>query len=175
MMLKSCALWTTFLLLTGCSQFAAEAQGGGGGTIDAINHTHRAINHFSINRQSGLDIIGPYQGGGGGCCFSMPAQWRPGMMVQVDWETGQGSSAGSPGFADREKYEAWRAKIHAQKRQHSKAVPLADYNGQDTCGITVHFLPCDEVKVTTSCYTYGSPAYPIKEPLRMTEPTVCPT
>ena len=97
------------------------------------------------------------------------------MTVQVDWETGQGSSADFPGFADREKYEAWRAKIHAQKRQHSKAVPLADYNGQDTCGITVHFLPCDEVKVTTSCYTYGSPAYPIKEPLRMTEPTVCPT
>ncbi len=73
MMLKSCALWTAFLLLTGCSQSAAEAQGGGGGTIDAINHTHRAINHFSINRQSGLDIIGPYQGGGG-CCFSMPAE-----------------------------------------------------------------------------------------------------
>jgi hypothetical protein len=53
-------------------------------------------------------------------------------------------------------------------------VPLPDYNGQDTCGITVHFLPCDEVKVTTSCYTYGSPAYPIKEPLRMKEPKVCP-
>lgn len=97
------------------------------------------------------------------------------MTVQVDWETGQGSSAGFPGFADREKYEVWRAKIHAQKRQHSKAVPLADYNGQDTCGITVHFLPCDEVKVTTSCDTYGSPAYPIKEPLIMKEPTVCPT
>ena len=58
MMLKSCALWTAFLLLTGCSQSAAEAQGGGGGIIKAINHTHRAINHFSINRQSGLDIIG---------------------------------------------------------------------------------------------------------------------
>jgi len=174
MMLKSCALWTAFLLLTGCSQFAAEAQGGGGGIIKAINHTHRAINHFSINRQSGLDIIGPYQGGGG-CCFSMPAQWKPGMTVQVDWETGQGSSAGFPGFADREKYEAWRAKIHAQKRQHSKAVLLADYNGQDTCGITVHFLPCDEVKVTTSCWSPKNANYPIKEPLRMTEPTVCPT
>ncbi|ESL53754.1 MULTISPECIES: DUF3304 domain-containing protein, partial [Klebsiella pneumoniae complex] len=52
--------------------------------------------------------------------------------------------------------------------------PLPDYNGQDVCGITVHFLPCDDVKVTTSCYTYGSPSYPIKEPVRMKEPAVCP-
>jgi hypothetical protein len=34
--------------------------------------------------------------------------------------------------------------------------PLPDYNGQDVCGITVHFLPCDDVKVTTSCYTRRS-------------------
>ena len=43
------------LLLTGCAQPAAQA-GGGGGTIDAINHTKWAINHFSINGQSGIDI-----------------------------------------------------------------------------------------------------------------------
>ncbi len=55
-----------------------------------------------------------------------------------------------------------------------KGDPVPDYNGQDVCGITVHFLPCDEVKVTTSCYTYGSPAYPIKEPIRMKEPKTCP-
>ena len=45
------------LLLTGCAQPAAQAGGGGGGTIDAINHTKWAINHFSINGQSGIDII----------------------------------------------------------------------------------------------------------------------
>ncbi|MDU7705640.1 MAG: DUF3304 domain-containing protein, partial [Klebsiella pneumoniae] len=72
------------------------------------------------------------------------------MTVRVDWETGQGSSAGFPGFADRAKYKAWIADIDAQKRQHSQTVPLPDYNGQDVCGITVHFLPCDDVKVTTS-------------------------
>ncbi|SXT69706.1 putative lipoprotein [Klebsiella pneumoniae] len=43
------------LLLTGCAQPAAQAGGGGGGTIDAINHTKWAINHFSINGQSGID------------------------------------------------------------------------------------------------------------------------
>ncbi|RNZ19100.1 DUF3304 domain-containing protein, partial [Klebsiella pneumoniae subsp. pneumoniae] len=84
------------LLLTGCAQPAAQAGGGGGGTIKAINHTKWAINHFSVNGQSGIDSIGPFQGGGGGCCFSVPARWTPGMTVRVDWETGQGSSAGFP-------------------------------------------------------------------------------
>ena len=164
------------LLLSGCTQPAAEAQGrsGGGGTIDAINHTKWAINHFSVNGQSGIDIIGPFQGGGGGCCYGVPAQWKPGMTVRIDWETGVGYSMDFPGYQDRKKYLAWKKGIDAQKRQHSKTVPVPDYNDQDTCGITVHFLPCDDVKVTTSCYTYGSPAYPIKEPIRMKEPTVCP-
>ncbi len=89
------------LLLTGCAQPAAQA---GGGTIDAINHTKWAINHFSINGQSGIDSIGPFQGGGGGCCFSVPARWTPGMTVRVDWETGVGSSAGFPGYEDEKKF-----------------------------------------------------------------------
>ncbi|QGH63028.1 DUF3304 domain-containing protein [Serratia proteamaculans] len=159
------------LLLTGCSQPTAQARGGGG-TIKAINHTKWAINHFSVDNQSGIDSIGPFQGGG--CCYSVPARWTPGITVRIDWETGQGSSAGFPGFADRTKYKAWIAEIDAQKRQHSKTVPVPDYNGQDTCGITVHFLPCDEVKVTTSCWSPRNANYPIKEPIRMKEPKVCP-
>ena len=162
------------LLLSGCSQPVVQARGGGGGTIDAINHTHWAVNHFSVDGQSGIDIIGPYQGGGGGCCYSSPAQWKPGMKVRIDWESGEASTEGFPGFANSQKYREWRDKMKVNNRQHSKTVPLPDYNGQDTCGITVHFLPCDDVKVTTSCYTYGSPAYPIKEPIRMKEPKVCP-
>jgi hypothetical protein len=39
-------------------------------TIEAINHTHWAINRFSVDGQSGIDIIGPYQGGGGGVATS---------------------------------------------------------------------------------------------------------
>lgn len=144
------------------------------GTMEAINHTHWAINSFSVNGQSGIDTIGPYQGGGGGCCFGVPPKWKPGMTVRIDWETGVGSSDDFPGFADRKKYDAWKKKIHAQKKQHSKIVLVPDYNGRKTCGITVHFLPCDEVKVTTSCITYGNPSYPIKEPIRMKEPKVCP-
>ena len=52
------------LLLAGCSQptAKAEARSGCGGIIVAINHTKWAINHFSVDNQSGIDIIGPYQG-----------------------------------------------------------------------------------------------------------------
>ena len=143
-------------------------------TLGAINHTHWAINRFSVEGRSGIDIIGPYQGGGGGCCYVAPERWIPGMTVRVDWETGAGSSGGFPGFADRDKYYAWLDNIDAQKRQHTQVVPVPDYTGQKVCGLTVHFLPCDEVQVTTSCYAYGSPEYPIKTPLHLPEPQSCP-
>ncbi|EQB98367.1 membrane protein [Photorhabdus temperata subsp. temperata M1021] len=55
------------LLLAVCSQFPAQA-----GTIEAINHTKWAINRFSVDGSPGIDIIGPYQGGGGGVLLSDP-------------------------------------------------------------------------------------------------------
>ena len=60
-----------FIDLT-ASVFAQNSQAG---TLEAINHTHWAINHFSVDGRSGIDIIGPYQGGGGGCCYVAPARW----------------------------------------------------------------------------------------------------
>jgi hypothetical protein len=163
------------ILLTGCDRPAkAESVSGGSGTIEAINHTHWAINHFSVDGQSGLDIIGPWQGGGGGCCYGVPAKWTPGMTVKVDWETGVGYSMDFPGYGDDTKYLAWERKIKAQNQEHSQMVPVPDYTGQKTCGIKVHFLPCDQIKVTTSCYDYGNPNYPIKDPIKMEEHKVCP-
>ncbi|MCR6707380.1 DUF3304 domain-containing protein [Enterobacter bugandensis] len=163
-------------LLAGCSQPKAEAQtqSGGTGTIKAINHTRWAINHFSVNGQSGIDIIGPFQGGGGGCCFGVPSNWKPGMTVKIDWETGVGGTDGFPGYDHWDEYLKWQKKMDSFKRQHSKTVPLPDYTGQETCGITVHFLPCDDVKVTTSCWSPANANYPIKLPLEMKEPKVCP-
>ncbi|CAM6949886.1 MULTISPECIES: DUF3304 domain-containing protein [Enterobacter] len=163
-------------LLAGCSQPKAEAQtqSGGTGTIKAINHTKWAINHFSVNGQSGIDIIGPFQGGGGGCCYGVPSNWKPGMTVKIDWETGVGGTDGFPGYDHWDEYLKWQNKMDSFKRQHSKTVPLPDYTGQETCGITVHFLPCDDIKVTTSCWSPANANYPIKLPLEMKEPKVCP-
>jgi len=169
-------LFLATISLSGCNQPEEnESAGrGGGGSIKAVNHTKWAINHFSVNGQSGIDIIGPWQGGGGGCCYGAPAKWTPGMTVKVDWQTGVGGMAGFPGFDKWEAYLEWKKKMKAQNREHSQIVAVPDYSGQDTCGITVHFLPCDQVKVTTNCYAYGSPEYPIKEPLKMEAPEICP-
>ncbi|CAI2455797.1 Protein of uncharacterised function (DUF3304) [Serratia liquefaciens] len=108
MPLRICVL-AVGLLLTGCSQPAAQARGGGG-TIDAINHTKWAINHFSVDRQWGIDIIGPFQGGGGGCCYSAPARWTPGMTVRIDWESGEASTDDFPGYENWNKYLEWEKK-----------------------------------------------------------------
>ncbi|WLH70716.1 DUF3304 domain-containing protein [Pseudomonas sp. FP2309] len=166
----SCNAWVGFLC---CLAGAAWVQSAPAGTLEAINHTHWAINRFSVEGRSGIDIIGPYQGGGGGCCYVAPARWQPGMTVRVDWETGAGSSEDFPGIGDWPKFLAWEKKIKAQKRQLTKIVPVPDYTGQKVCGLTVHFLPCDDIQVTTSCYAYGSPEYPIKTPLQLPEPQSC--
>ncbi len=195
MQMKVYSVLCAILLLAGCGQQRAQAEyHGGGGTIEAINHTKWAI-EFSVNGQSGLDIIGPYQGGGGGCCFGAPKEWKPGMTVRVDWETSVAFADDVPEIPEpkrpnldgldaktadlrarkyNDEYRAWRKKVKTLSREHSRIVPVPDYTGQKTCGITVHFLPCDQVKVTTSCADYGNPRHPIKEPLRMKEPTVCP-
>ena len=96
------------------------------------------------------------------------------MTVRVNWETGVAYSDDFPGFADRPKYLAWVKKIDAQKSKHSKLALVPDYTGQKVCGITVHFLPCDDIQVSTSCYAYGSPEYPIKTPLQLPQPQSCP-
>ncbi|WP_097097695.1 MULTISPECIES: DUF3304 domain-containing protein [Pantoea] len=171
---RFCILLSLTCLLSSCAQENANAASGGSGVIKAINHTHWAINQFSVDGKSGIDSIGPYQGGGGGCCFGVPAKWQPGMKVEIEWETGVGEMDGFPGFENWEKYQIWKKKMQALNRQHKKTVSLQDYNNEDTCGITVHFLPCDEIKVTTSCWSPRNPNYPIKEPLRMKEPAVCP-
>lgn len=139
-----------------------------------VNHTHWAINRFSVDGNSAIDIVGPYQRGGGGGGYFNPARWLPGASVQVEWETGVAYAEPSPGYGDEAKYLEWVGNIDAQKRQHSKHVAIPDYTGQNVCGLTIHFLPCDELLATTSCYAYGSPEYPIKTPLRLPEPTSCP-
>jgi hypothetical protein len=162
-----------FHLLTCSLVLAASITTAKAGTIEGVNHTSWAINYFSVDGRSAVDSIGPHQIGGGACCYAAPKRWREGMTVRIDWERGVGSSAGFPGFEDREKYYAWIDQIDAQKKKLSKVVPVPDYGKERVCGITVHFLPCDDVQVTTSCYAYGSPKYPIKIPLHSKEAASC--
>ncbi|HGN1021399.1 TPA: DUF3304 domain-containing protein, partial [Proteus mirabilis] len=77
-----------------------------------------------------------------------------------------------PGFADQEKYKQWEIEVDANTRSHEAIVPIAEYD--KSCGLQVHFLPCNKVKVVSSCFTYGMPEYPIQAPKNMKEPAVCP-
>ncbi|MEX5680534.1 hypothetical protein WNP73_29660, partial [Klebsiella pneumoniae] len=49
-----------------------------------------------------------------------------------------------------------------------------DYNGQDGCGLPLLDYPSHDLKETTSCGAPRNVTYPITEPVRMTEPAVCP-
>jgi hypothetical protein len=69
--------------------------------------------------------------------------------------------------------EAALAAHEANYRKHIAIVDLPPYE-DGLCALEVHFLTCNQVKVSTSCWGYPSPNTPIKEPLEMKEPAVCP-
>jgi len=152
------------LLLAGCSTADNEMSAG---SIRAVNHVDgTAINWFKVNgyRASG--------GGGDQCCIVMPDKWRPGLIVNIEWEVDPDRWAKLPGFDDPN-YLAAYAKHKANYKQYSTQVEIPEWPGIERCGLTVHFLTCQQVKVTTSCYGTSSAQYPIKEPRHMKEPAVC--
>ncbi|XXE93246.1 DUF3304 domain-containing protein [Pseudomonas sp. D1-2] len=152
------------LMLHGCSSPANEMAGG---NIEAVNHTLNAINWLSVN---GYRADG---GGGSSCCIIMPTKWRPGLKAYIEWEVDPNRHAKLPSVTSIEFREAY-AKHSANYRRHSATVEIPEWSGTDSCGLKVHFLVCNQIKVTTSSWGYGSPQNPIKEPLGMKEPAVCP-
>ncbi|WP_122299158.1 DUF3304 domain-containing protein [Pseudomonas syringae] len=154
------------LTLFGCSSADNEMAGG---NLSAVNHTLGAINWFSVN---GYRAHG---GGGASCCIVMPVKWRPGLKANVEWEVDPNPYAKIKrkktgyGFDDA----AW-AEHEGGFQRHSATVDIPEWPGTESCGLKVHFLVCNKIKVTTSCWGYGSPHNPIKEPLEMKEPAVCP-
>jgi hypothetical protein len=137
------------------------------GSIKSVNHTTQGINWFEVNgyRASG--------GGGSECCIVMPATWRPGLKANIEWEVDPDPYAKLPSVTSIEFREAY-AKHEKNYRHYSESVDIPEWNGTERCGLTVHFLVCNQIKVTTSCWGYGSPNNPIKEPRNMKEPAVCP-
>ena len=151
------------LLVSGCSR-----AGGGGytaGDIRGYNHTQQGINHFTVNG---------YGGGvrGNTCCILLPDKWTPELKAHVEWEVDINSYIVLPPLGTDAFRRAY-AKHEASYQKHSMVVDIPQY-GKERCGITVHFLPCNQVKVTAICDGYGTPNYPIKEPLEMKEPAQCP-
>lgn len=151
--------------LSGCSQESDFL----GGNIHGYNHTSSSINYFFINGFGGAHA-GPFSESGAVCCVSLPRKWRPGMMAQVEWQSDPNALVPTP--AGAAEFRAFMVEHRKHYRQVSAIVEVPYY--EDVCGVEVHFLPCDEVKLSTSCWGYSSPNNPIKEPMRMKEPLVCP-
>ncbi|MDI3394865.1 DUF3304 domain-containing protein [Pseudomonas sp. V98_8] len=154
------------LVLVGCSTADNDMVGG---NIQAVNHTLNNINWLSVN---GYRADG---GGGRSCCIVMPIKWRPGLKANIEWEVDTDPYAYSkwpPLGTDG--YRAAQAKHKINYQHYSAVVDIPEWPEKKRCGLSVHFLVCNQVKVTSSCSSFNSPNYPIKEPLDMKEPAVCP-
>lgn len=162
----SCSL-LILSMMSGSSQ-ANSDDGYTAGDLRAVNHVEgQGINGFSVN---GYHVPGL---GGGYCCIMLPEKWTPDLKARVEWEVDPHTAPPFPGYKDRDKFNAWKNSIESSFKQHSAIVNIPQY-GEERCGLTVHFLPCNQVKVTTVCSGYGTESYPIKEVLNMKEPATCP-
>ncbi|CDL82113.1 DUF3304 domain-containing protein [Xenorhabdus szentirmaii] len=151
------------LLISGCS--LANNDGWLTGNLRGMNHTTSEITRFSVDGYGGLV-------GGNTCCISLPVKWHPGLKAHVKWKSSSKKLTSTfPGYEDSEKYSAWEKEVLKNQVQHEAIVDIPEYD--DPCPLTVHFLTCNQVKVTTACAVYGAPNYPINEPLNMTEPATC--
>ncbi|TGC13509.1 hypothetical protein CRU79_19680 [Escherichia sp. E4385] len=157
--------------VSGCSM-AKNSGDYTAGDIKGINHTDVAINYFSINGYGGPNIT-PFGERGGYCCIMLPDKWRVGLKARIEWEITPNTVPLPPLYKDWDKYQAWEKKLKESYIQHTAIVDIPEY-GAERCGMTVHFLPCNQIKVTTVCQGYGTPNYPIKEPREMKEPATCP-
>ena len=161
------------LLLQGCVESRPTMLGA---SISGVNHTSAAINHFSVNGGGGPNI-GPFGGGPGSqmCCAMLPVQWREGLSVVVEWEKDPNVGA-SVNWPKPRYSEGWfaAAKEHQSKYTHHRAVvEVAPYKQLGL--VTVHFLPCDQVKVSASPTYEGLSDHPYNFPRRMEVPSTCPT
>ena len=157
-------------LLTGCGPAKPEMLAA---PVMGYNHTSAAINRFSVNGAGGAGI-GPHQGGGKqSCCGVLPAKWYPGLTAVVEWEKDPDPYAKwpEPLFS-----EAWRKRMdeHVRHYTHHRAEVEIPHYGPEFCSIKVHFLPCDQVQVNTTCLTPQHPDYPYKELFQLKEATECP-
>ena len=141
-----------------------------GAPIEGYNHTLAAINRFSVNGNGGSNIS-ISSGGGQTCCVSLPIIWQPGLTVIVEWEKDPNPRIKLPPLGTDEFREAY-ARHAAGYTRHRAEVEVAPY---DALGIvSVHFLPCNVVKVAAGTTRPGSARHPYSYSLNMEEPSQCP-
>lgn len=172
-LLRPFSLWVNGFLfrgLAGCSVGQSEYLEG---DLNGVNPHFGGINHFSVNGYGGANIA-PYGYGGGSCCVMLSRVWRPGLKVSVEWELDSESYAKINRLKAGYGFDEEASAVHKAKYQkHSVVVNVVPYE-EKLCSPEFHFLPCDQIKISTLCWACPSPNSPIEEPLKMKEPAVCP-
>ncbi|WP_080748237.1 DUF3304 domain-containing protein [Pseudomonas chlororaphis] len=142
--------------------------------VTGYNHTSAAINWFSVNGAGGGNV-GPHQGGGSQvCCGGVPRYWTPGLRAIVEWEKDPDPYSYGK-WTERPYSDAWTKRMEEEKQQYSRHKVVVDIPKYDTAGtLKVHFLPCNQVRVSVDNVKPGDPRYPYNFPMNMPEPKVCP-
>ncbi|MET1069422.1 MAG: DUF3304 domain-containing protein [Pseudomonas prosekii] len=140
--------------------------------VTGFNHTSASILRFTVNGAGGHNISA-FQGGGSQvCCSMLPAQWNSGLRAVVEWDTDPNPDKvvkrDKYGQIDKEDY-----KKHAVNISHHKATTEIPQYGSEFCALQVHFLPCDQVKVSTTCLTPKNANYPDKAYFETKESSSC--
>ncbi|MBX9348157.1 DUF3304 domain-containing protein [Chromobacterium piscinae] len=122
-----------------------KMMGGSGRVINTDNQTSIVWAKFN-----GQGIAGS---GGDDCCIEYPAKWQPGMTATVEWMKDPqrwGNPDGSKRPASNQEAISRWDKIHeARYTRHTAIVSVPKYD--ETCGVTLIFLPCDEARVIIDC------------------------
>ncbi|WP_428480352.1 DUF3304 domain-containing protein [Pseudomonas protegens] len=141
--------------------------------VTGYNHTSAAINRFSVNGAGGPNL-GPHQGGGSEvCCGVVPRYWQSGLRAIVEWEKDPDPYAYGK-WPERPYSDAWRKRMAEHKKNYSRHKATVEVPQYSTVGsLKVHFLPCDQVRVSVDNLRRDDPDYPYKYPMVMEEPEVC--
>ncbi|MFJ4251604.1 Protein of unknown function [Pseudomonas helmanticensis] len=141
-------------------------------SVTGYNHTSSEIIRFSINGAGGPRI--PPNSGGGAevCCSTLPLKWSPSLSADIEWD----KDPNPRGPIERDQYGQIKKEAairHATGYSHHTATVDIPKYVDEFCALQVHFLPCDQVKVSTTCFTPENPNYPDKAYFKAKESATC--
>lgn len=140
--------------------------------VTGYNHTSAQITRFSINGAGGPSI--PPNSGGGAevCCGVLPVQWNPKVRAVIEWE----KDPSPDGPIERDQYGQIKKEALVRHKagysHHTETVEIPKY-AEKICALQVHFLPCDQVGVSTTCFVPGNPSYPDNSYFQIKEEAAC--
>jgi len=124
--------------------------------IAGYNFTNEGVQEYYVNGKRGSNIP-PYGGGGSlSCCVSLPAEWSPGLTVEVSRITGHWTV---PIETIQEMNIKEAIKCCLDRRSLTKTVPIERY-GKEGGDVQVFFLPNDELQVWVYDAGPQNPSHP---------------